>query len=423
MSERGHLQVDIEGNASGFRQVLNGVKQQASQFSKEVGAGLNQSWGGMGKGIVGGVIGALSFEAVKSSFSAFLDKARGIKDLSEQMNMGTDETQKWSKAVDNLGLSFGGLQTVLASIEQTRGEAMTDRKMRDKYRVMDIEIMGERNTGTSEFAQKVMAAAGKDAAARAAFVALYGKRAEKFIPVGGAYAQAEPDISPESEAAAKRAEKTSHFISNWFDRTVSGVVDGIGTVAEAIRRHDWRGFKIEEERRLATESDKAKPGTTKNTTGVLRMDLAIPEDPLDTQELEANVAKETEGKGKRLEAEERLKEIQRQNMSKGDRRASLQEELANVDAKIKSLAPFLDILNEADKTRLTGYRIQHETLTGELKEKTNPIQLGADGLAKSGLFSGSALNFGMDGDTQREQLSVQRQMLHELQIHRDPHGL
>src|ERR1035437_2782063 len=194
MSERGHLQVDIEGNASGFRQVLNGVKQQASQFSKEVGAGLNQSWGGMGKGIVGGVIGALSFEAVKSSFSAFLDKARGIKDLSEQMNMGTDETQKWSKAVDNLGLSFGGLQTVLASIEQTRGEAMTDRKMRDKYRVMDIEIMGERNTGTSEFAQKVMAAAGKDAAARAAFVDLYGKRAEKFIPVGGAYAQAEPDI-------------------------------------------------------------------------------------------------------------------------------------------------------------------------------------------------------------------------------------
>jgi hypothetical protein len=34
MSEKGQLEVGITGNASGFRQVLNGVKAQAGQFSK-----------------------------------------------------------------------------------------------------------------------------------------------------------------------------------------------------------------------------------------------------------------------------------------------------------------------------------------------------------------------------------------------------
>src|SRR5674476_1665943 len=105
MSERGHLQVDIEGNASGFRQVLNSVKAQAGQFSKEVGSGLSSSWGGIGKGMVGGIIGALSFDAIKGSFESFLNRASGLRELSEQLEMGTDETQKWQKAVEKLHLS------------------------------------------------------------------------------------------------------------------------------------------------------------------------------------------------------------------------------------------------------------------------------------------------------------------------------
>ena len=146
MSERGHLQVDIGGNASGFRQALNGIRQQARQFSKEVGAGFE----GAGKGFFGGIIGALSIEGMRSistkvmaSFGSFVGKASGIQELSEQLAMGTDETQKWQKAVDELGLSFGGLQAVLAAISQTRTEALTDRKVRDKYDALGVSVMGQ----------------------------------------------------------------------------------------------------------------------------------------------------------------------------------------------------------------------------------------------------------------------------------------
>jgi hypothetical protein len=422
MSERGHLQVEIGGNASGFRQALNGIRQQARQFSKEVGAGFE----GAGKGFFGGIIGALSIEGMRSistkvmaSFGSFVGKASGIQELSEQLAMGTDETQKWQKAVDELGLSFGGLQAVLAAISQTRTEALTDRKVRDKYDALGVSVMGQRETGNSDFAKLVFDAGAKDAAGRAAFVDLLGKRAEKLIPVGREYTKAKPAFSEEAIGAGKEAERAERELSNFWSKLWGRLVTIVVKTSKTAGEASVPGARREASIRRATADLAFDPYATKPARAG-----GLVEDPLETAELAADVKGETEGKAKRLEAEDRLKDIQRKNMSRGDRRASLQADLANVDSKIANLAPFLDILNEADKTRMAGYRTQHEVLTGELREgQQKPIQLGADGLAKSGLFSGSALNFGMGDGTQRAQLDVLRSIDRHVAASHDPHGL
>jgi hypothetical protein len=425
MSERGHLQVDIGGNASGFRQALSGIRQQARQFSKEVGAGFE----GAGKGFWGGVVGALSIEGMRAvsgkimaSFSNFVSKASGISDLAEQMNMGTDETQKWAKAVDDLNLSFGGLQAVLATIEQTRTEALLDRKVRDKYDALGVSVMGQRETGNSDFAKLVFDAGAKDDAGRAAFIDLLGKRAGKFIPVGNAYAKAKAPISEEAIDAGKEAQRAERELSairtTLWGRLVTMVVKTAKTAGEA----SVPGARREASIRRAVADLAFDPYATKPAKAG-----GLVEDPLETAELSADVAKEADGKAKREQAEDRLREIQLKNMGASARRASLQTELATVDSKIKNLAPFLDILGESDKTRLAGYRIQQETLTGELRDTeekhTKPPMIGSDALAKSGLFSASALNIVGEGGRPDAQLVELKGIRRAIETHRDPHGL
>jgi hypothetical protein len=425
MSERGHLQVDIGGNASGFRQALNGIRQQARQFSREVGAGFE----GAGKGFFGGIIGALSIEGMRAvsgkimaSFGNFVQKASGISNLAEQMNMGTDETQKWAKAVDDLNLSFGGLQAVLATIEQTRTEALTDRKARDKYSALGIDIMGQRDTGNSDFAQMVFDAGAKDDAGRAAFIDLLGKRAGKFIPIGNAYAKAKAPISEEAIGAGKEAQRAERELSNLWTTLWGRLVTTVVKTAKTFGEASVPGARREASIRRAVADLAFDPYATKPAKAG-----GLVEDPLETAELAADVKGEGEWKDKHEQAEDRLREIQLKNMGASARRASLQTELATVDSKIKNLAPFLDILGESDKTRLAGYRIQHETLTGELRDTeekhTKPPMIGSDALAKVGLFSASALNMIGTPGPESAQLVELKGIRKAIEAHRDPHGL
>lgn len=433
MSERGHLQVDVEGNASGFRQVLNSAKVHANQFSKEVGAGMSKSWGGIGKGIIGGFVGALSFEAVKSSLTGFLQKAQGLQDLSEQLNMGTDQTQKWAKAVDELGLSFGGLQSILATIEQARTDALTDPKSAEKFNALGIsraDVLDTKGIGSSDFARMVLGAGGRDEASRAALADLAGKRATKFIGAAGEYGKATPDMDEQSIAMAKQSEKVVKKVGNWIDRLWSGILIGTSQfVKDAISNEKVSMFGTTDTSGnfsaagLALTRGPRKKGTKAASSAVV--------DPLIAINEEARAKRDE----RRAAADERIADAQRQNMNTSEKKASLEKALAENRKRQDDLyarhakGPPPNLKTEGEKGEwetkmyedMASLKAKEQGIIGDMREK--PIQLGADGLAKSGLFSASALNFSMSNDTERAQLDALRTIARLIQQRRDPHGL
>jgi hypothetical protein len=418
MSEKGQLEVGITGNASGFRQVLNGVKAQAGQFSKELDAGLSHSWGGIGKSMVGGIVGALSFESVKGFFGDMFNRAGEIKEVAEQFDISTDALQEWEKAAQRAGVTATTFYRALETLRQKRQEAREDPKKAEAFDEIGLGNQARGPEKDVELLRQIL----ESGASRPQLKDLLGPRGARLkasLPfLGGEPMFSEKDI--ENAAQIKQA-----GVTFWGSVKAFGLklfTDPLSlpwqpTFGSATAPEYNKDFQ-----RLATEKrDAEKKAHEERDRKEAEEDAKAAEQLAADRKLQVDVAKESEEKVKRVEIEERLRDAKRKNMTTGARRASLQSELANVDSKIEHLKPFFDILGESDKARLAGYEIQHETLTGELRKK--PIELGADGIAKSGLFSGAALNFSMGDGTQKAQLDVQRQMLRELQARHDPHQL
>jgi len=143
-----------------------------------------------------------------------------------------------------------------------------------------------------------------------------------------------------------------------------------------------------------------------------------------------------EAKAKRAErmaaADERLDAAERANASASEKRASLQESLAENQRRQDELykrTPGANVKGEQEQAEwwtkhyeeMTDLKSKEQGIMGDLRDK--PVQLGADGLAKSGLFSGSALNFGMDSSTQKAQLECLKRLVRIQETHKDPHSL
>src|SRR6185437_8922867 len=126
------LEVKVDGNATGFKHTMDTVRTQAKGAMEEI----SHSWG---KGVLGGILGAFSFEAVKGVVESFISSAKEIKDISEQLDMSTDATQKWAKAADDVGQSLQAVYSVLSAIQSKRQEALRDPKAADLFSAMGID--------------------------------------------------------------------------------------------------------------------------------------------------------------------------------------------------------------------------------------------------------------------------------------------
>jgi hypothetical protein len=271
----------------------------------------------------------------------------------------------------------------------------------------------------------VLAASGKDDASRAALQDLAGKRATRVIPVAEQYRNATPAFSPDAIAAAKEAERAEREMSNFWGKLWGKLVSKVVKTARTAGEASVTGS--------LTPAIRAIPGTSANTVGVLRAasTAAAATDPL------ASVLADAEAKRaeRRAQADERIANAERQNMTTSAKRASMQNELDANHARQDDLyaryakgAPAnLKSHEEIEdwKTKIyedmSNLKAREQGIIGDLRKK--PIELGADGIAKSGLFSGAALNFSMGDGTQKAQLDCLRQLVRIGETHRDPHTL
>ncbi len=431
MSEAGSLRVDVEGNASGFAQTMNTVKQHARQAAGEINTGLSKSWGGIGKGIVGGIVGALSFQAVKGSFDAFLNKAKYIKDLSEQMEMGAESTQKWERAADALGLSFGGMQSVLTAIAQKRQEALSDPKAAGLFERLGIARDAVRNTAgvdESEFAKMVLNAGRQGDDSRAALGEIVGRRGLKYAAAAGEYDQAEAPISDADIRMADSYDRTQKRVQTTAQRFWSKLLASIGGVGDEVERLESKprsgGFSLKAGLQgvMGLFSGRTELGgggaalpltrTTPRKKGesALGPDLAKEAEDRKRQELADQVA----------ESEQRIEQAKRAHMNEKAKRVSQEKELAALDARIqksKSEAAPGDLKGMAleewkakQTVRTNALIAEREGLAGQMKDglRQKLLSLPVDALTKSGLVTPGGANFANSAGTEKAQLDVLR---------------
>ena len=387
MSEKGHLEVTLDGNQTGFQQMLNSARVEAKKFQSD------WSTVSIGKGILQGIGGYMGFEAIKNSFEGFLQRAAGIKELAEQLDMSAEATQKWSKAVDRLGLSFGAMQNVLTTIQQKRLEAAKDPAAAGLFSGLGIsraDVLDTRGLNASDFAQRVLQSSNRGALGQ-----LIGNRGLKYSGAAGLFDQMTPDMNQAALATATMAEVGKKQALGLMDRMYSHLLR-ISPLVNSLMLLGGRG---------------GKPGNTAGSSIASTSNASI-YDPLQTA-----VANEREKNAEKIaDAQEREHEAERRNMPIAERRLSVEKEIAVVKAKIKSLdftAPETEEQRTARLVELAGYRGKLAGLTGELRE--HPLNFAADNLAKVGLYGASSVSFNPVLGVAQQQLTVLHAIAHNTQ--------
>ena len=386
MSEYGKLHVDVGGSASGFQQVIRSVKRNMEELGK--------SWSvpSLVKGAIGGIAGALSFEAVKASFEGFLNRAAELKEISEQLEMSAEQTQKWQIAADKLGLSLGGIQNVMQIIQAKRLEAAKDKSAAGMFTDLGISrsaVLDTEGVDASSFAKRVMNAASKNPRA---WTELVGRRFAKYSKVAGGFDSASAPMDDEALEIAHKAEQSKKSVMRVIDKGWStGLVNVLDFSLSGLARKAAAAFLtpfgLSSFAFLRSHSGAAASGSgaAGSESPAAPGGQSMPYDPLS----EAEATKHAKSM---LELEERLEEARRRNMTHGERRNSLLKEEKDLQEKIS----YLTMLKEGHEAsyeqeqELTKDQIKLEQLKTELRDK--PPELSADALAKAGLFSGSALN-------------------------------
>lgn len=458
MSESGELRFKATGDESGFMQMLSSIKQHGKQAMGEIGAGVSKSWGGIGKGMIGGIVGALSFEAVKGSLEQFLDRAKYIKDLSEQMDMGAQATQKWEKASDRLGLSFGGMQSVLTSIAQARQEALTDPKAAEKFERLGISrksVLDTKGVDNSEFAKMVLNAGRSGDENRAALGDIVGKRGLKYAATAEMFDKMSAPISDMDMAVAEQAEQGAKKIKGLMTRFWSGTLAGVNQLVEEHKERKDAEAKAAPSRPAETgvwrvpqsNAEGFDPFSGTYTGGNVKYE-ALPLDeahaekakrlkeahargeklkPEDNKKIEqVDLAKEAADDKKReqaeqiAESEQRIENAKRAHMNKRQKLASEKAELAKLDKRIAdseaAKAPGglkgmdLEDWKVKQTIKTNALKADRESMAGSIKDdmKEKPLSLSADSLTKSGLVSVGGANFSTSKGTERAQLDVLR---------------
>ncbi len=99
------MPIDIDGNNAGFKLALEGAKEHAKEFTEELRKEMGASWGGVGRGLVGGIGAMLGFETVRRFIESTFQTANALKDTSEEFDVSVESVQKWEKAMGRAGLA------------------------------------------------------------------------------------------------------------------------------------------------------------------------------------------------------------------------------------------------------------------------------------------------------------------------------
>lgn len=448
------LKVEMTGNATGFAAMLASAKTQTKAAMSAITEEAGRSWGGIGKSLVGGIAGAISFEGLKEALVNFAETGKAIREQAEQLDMSTDAWQKWKEAVEKAGLSTEAFQRIVETLHEKRTAALTDPKARaelSRLGFSDAEISG--NMSMSDFTKKALGNANGDDFQRKALSDVIGNRGLKYATALPNFDSAD---TPFSKDDLKDAEELSnvfrelskvagqltlgfvHILEfiNPFDRsrkTQQGrgeFIGGLGAATEnvlgSIIGKGWLWGKYRSVGQTGIDvgqwavhnykpEPKAKPEPTEPT-----------HDPMD----DALKAQKEEMALHEQERQQRLAESQRSLMTIGDRRANLAKEAAGLTSQIADRNKKMhgeDFLTDAQKNQIAGvtgkarefqvnkYRTSYQDETdnlqmrldkdkGELRQK--PLSFQADSMAKVGLYSASALSFNPVLGIAREQLSV-----------------
>jgi hypothetical protein len=423
MSERGRLEVDVTGNASGFRQVLNTARQHAKQFSGEVSADVGRSWGGIGKGMVGGIAAFMGFEFLKSTFDSFLQKASGIREMSEQLEMSAEATQKWEKAADRLGISFGTVQAALTAIQSKRVEALRDPKAASIFEQLGIDrksVIDLEGVNSSDFAKMVMKAAGQNPDARRLYEDIVGRRGEKTRGTADTVDSEIADFSDASISVAAATERGYKKMSSLPGRLWAQILtkwpDLIPGFPQGYLSARWLGTSL-------PDMGSAGHPTARATGQMFGPPAPTPGESQDVHDPLISVREaQAAGRAERtLAADERIEEARRRNMTRSEARNSEEKERLSIQKQIAELEkqkPPENLTTEDEKAewkthqyeKIAALKVRDEALKAELRQLMAPPTLSTNSLAHSGLFSASALNFSTDKSMERAQLDVLRQI-------------
>ncbi len=420
--------------------MLKTAKTEAMAFSNSVEHEINSSWSNIGKGFVSGIAGMFAVESVKSGLESFIEAGKEIKETAEQVDMSTESWQKWTKAVEDAGLSTDGFMRVIEALRQKRTDAFTDPKARGELTRLgfsDQDILG--NMDMTTFATRALQNANQGDIQRGYLGAIIGDRGLKYATALPYYDAEQADFSEQDLKEADEATKafrelrykasrggialienltgnerettrtfawynafwkelfSGHWGNNFFDRVSSqanAAADRAGFLEDS-----FKPVKSARRATAAKPGEKAQPGTAK--------------DPLD-----AKIADQAEEwRLHKEEQDQRMLDAQRPLMTIEQRRQSiylemtgLQSEIADRQKKIKDES----FLTDAQKDELAGITGKARTLavnalmekyadqTQEmqmrlLKDQSDmrqrPLDFGADSMARVGLYSAANLAF------------------------------
>lgn len=454
------LRVDLNGSGSGFSQMLNQARAQATAFANSVEHEVTESWGGIGKSFAAGFAGMFTVEGLKSGLEWFVSTGKEIKETAEQVDMSAASWQKWSQAVEDAGMSTGGFMRVLEALRQKRTEALTDPKARGELSRLgfsDADITGNMDMDT--FLKRALANASGGDLQRKYLADIIGQRGLKFATVAGRVDEQKPAFD---DTALDEAQQIGHDEEQVKRALGSFAASGIDTLflnrdrQKAFGLTAWRllqaglgrgtlwnknaswkdgiyntmhglpqNYKPVELRNPGAAADaKARADAVLGST-------AAAKDPMDAK----LAAQRDELALHEQERHQRLVDSQRSLMTIGDRRASilgempgLQKQIAEREAKMHGDA----FLTGAQKDELSGVtgkarefmvntfrtkfqdetdnlRLRYNRDKGDLKEK--PLNFNADSMSKLGLYSASAVAFNPVLGIAQRQLSALNQIV------------
>jgi hypothetical protein len=215
------LRVDLTGNASGFAQMFKSAEAQAKAFNRTITQQVGSSWGGIGKSLAAGIAGAFTMQGVQSFITGVIDTGEQIKQMSEQMNMGADDVQKWSKAVDKAGLTLGGFQAIVAKFQELKetakqgsGEGVLAREKLNKLGVSNEAILTDGGFSGQQIADLLKNANG-GTQQRARLADVVGNRGLKYGAAADKFAGAQVDWDAHDREVMDSAKEAERGFTRW----------------------------------------------------------------------------------------------------------------------------------------------------------------------------------------------------------------
>lgn len=192
----GSLRADLEANTAQFEASMNRARSNFSSNAASINRGLaamEKSWSRLSAGIAV-LTGGLGAVALTLFMRQSLDAVGGLGELAEQLGVSTDALQVYQYAATQAGMTNEELETGLARLTRTIGEAAEgEKKALDAFNALGVGILDANGKLRSSEAILIDLAARiaaiDDPARRAALaVEFFGKSGQKLLPLlsGGA---------------------------------------------------------------------------------------------------------------------------------------------------------------------------------------------------------------------------------------------